>query len=299
MLNIHPKVMYALEKKMPVVALESTVIAHGLPYPENIYTAQNMETTVKQKGAVPATIAILEGKIHVGLEPEQIEQLGKPGVAKVSLKDISLVLAEKGNGATTVAATVWIAHKAGIQVFATGGIGGIHPGDDMDWSSDLPALATIPVAVVCSGPKAILDLRKTREWFETWGVPILGYETKVLPAFYCSQTDIAIDRSFSDMAQAAELISLHLSLMQRGILIAVPVPKEYEISMREFDIFHSQALEQAKQRKIQGAQLTPFLMEYLRQATSGATLIANTALLLNNAKVAAELATALCAKSKK
>ncbi len=296
MIKIHPQISHALQNNIPVVALESTVIAHGLPYPDNLNVAKKLQNIVQQNGAVPATIAILDGQVKVGLDDSELKFIAENKIAKVSLKDISLIVAEKGNGATTVAATVWASHQAGIQVFATGGIGGIHPGEEMDCSSDLPALATIPVAVICSGPKAILDLRKTREWFETWGIPILGYQTPVLPAFYCSKTNIPIDRQVNNLFDMANLVHTHLTLMERGVLVAVPVPKDKEISLEEFNVLCQDALKEAQKQGIQGGHLTPFLMEFLRKTTSNATLKANISLLENNALVATQLAVELAKK---
>ena len=295
MLKIHPQVSQALENQKAVVALESTVIAHGLPYPENLETAAKMEEIIRENGATPATIAIIDGSVCVGLDKSQLERLTQPDIAKTSLKDISLLIAERGSGATTVAATMWAAHQAGIKIFVTGGIGGVHPGEGMDLSGDLPALATIPVAVVCSGPKSILDLPRTREWLETWGVPILGYDTDVLPAFYTRKTKIAVDRCVHHHKDAARYVDIHLSLKRGGILVTVPVPAEQEISEQEFQKLYQEAHKQAQLQNIQGSKITPFLMEFLRKASAGATLTANLALLMNNAKIGAQLATSLTA----
>ena len=293
MLKISSIVLEAIQYKKPVVALESTLISHGLPYPQNIETAMKLEEVILEQGAVPATVAILDGQVCVGLDLPQKERIAKGGVAKVSMRDISLLIAEKGTGSTTVAATMWAANKAGIRVFATGGIGGVHPGDTMDISSDLPAFATIPVAVVSSGPKAILDIPRTREWFETWGVPILGYKTSYLPAFYTAQTSLSVDRMVQTPQEAAHFIETHLQYCQKGILLAVPIPKEDEIPLEKFHFWHEKAIKVAKEQNISGSALTPFMMEFLRKESENSTLKANVSLLIHNAQVAAQVSIAM------
>ena len=293
MWHIHPEVAQALRDNRPIVALESTVIAHGLPYPQNIAVAKEMEAILRRHEVVPATIAIFGGQIRVGLDPQQLEHLGQGQFTKVSLRDIGLIVAEGGNGATTVAASIWIAHRAGIEVFVTGGIGGVHPGHKSDVSADLPALATTPIAVVCSGAKSILDLPRTREWLETWGIPLLGYRSATLPAFYSSATDIKVDRNVSDIAQAATYVRAHLSLAGSAIILAAPVPSASEVTIEAVAALQRQAEEQAAEEGISGAALTPFLMAYLQKASAGAALQANLALLENNANLAAQLAVAL------
>lgn len=298
-IKISPEVQEAIDNNKPVVALESTVIAHGLPKPTNIETALQMESIIRNNGAVPATIAILNGEVKVGLTRQELELLNAPSIAKVSIRDISLLITEKGSGATTVAGTMWAAHQAGIHFFVTGGLGGVHPGDGMDFSGDLPALSTIPVAVICSGPKSILDLPRTREWFETWGIPVLGYQTDVLPAFYSAKTNIPIDRKVVHVEQAACYVHTHLMMNRSGILLTVPVPADKEVSSKEFETWHKEAIEKAKAENIHGAALTPFMLKYLKDISNGATLTANLALLENNALIGARIACSYFSKFKK
>lgn len=293
-LTITPEVAGALNSGKPVVALESTVISHGLPYPHNIELAQKMEQTVRESGAVPATIAFAKGRVHIGLTEELLYQLAtSTEVAKVSLRDIGVALAEGGLGATTVATTMWGAHSAGIKVFATGGIGGVHPGDGSDVSADLPALATIPVCVVSSGAKAILDLPRTREWLETWGVPILGWQTTDLPAFYSRTSGLMVDRQVDNAAHAARIIGTHLNLARGGILVGSPVPLESEIPAEIVRGWIDAALADAAVHNIKGNALTPFLLKTLGERSNGETLRTNLALLEQNARVAAAIAVAL------
>ena len=293
MLAIHPEIIQALAENRAIVALESTVIAHGLPYPENITVAKEMEAIVRQHQAVPATIAIFAGQIQVGLNSQQLERLGKERFAKISRRDISLIVAEGGNGATTVASSIWSAHRAGIEVFATGGIGGVHPGNLGDVSADLPTLATTPIAVVCSGAKSILDVPRTREWLETWGIPVLGYRSATFPAFYSGATTIAVDRNVADITIAASYVCAHLRLNDGAILLTAPVPTASEVTAEAVAALQLQAEQQAVEQGIHGAALTPFLLAYLQKASAGATLQANVALLKNNAALAAQLAVAI------
>jgi pseudouridine-5'-phosphate glycosidase len=293
-LTIAPEVQDALAEAKPIVALESTVISHGLPYPHNIELARQLEQNVRAGGAIPATIALAQGRVHIGLDDDLLNQLAtSKSVSKVSLRDMGLVLAEGGLGATTVATTMWAAHAAGIQVFATGGIGGVHPGDGSDVSADLPALATIPICVVSSGAKAILDLPRTREWLETWGVPILGWNTNEFPAFYSRKSGLSVDRRVESAEQAAWLIRTHLRLGRSGILLGSPVPEEAEIDTETVQGWIDSALAEAAERGVKGYALTPFLLSTLGERSGGQTLRANLALLENNAKVAADLATSL------
>ncbi len=293
-LTIAPEVQDAIAEGKPIVALESTVISHGLPYPHNIELARKLEQTVRDGGAVPATIALAQGRVHIGLDSDLLEQLAtSKNVSKVSLRDMGLVLAEGSLGATTVATTMWAAHMAGIRVFATGGIGGVHPGDGSDVSADLPALATIPVCVVSSGAKAILDLPRTREWLETWGVPILGWKTDELPAFYSRRSGLPVDRRVESAEQAAWLIQSHLRLGRSGILLGSPVPEAAEIPNDTVQLWIDLALADVGERGIRGYALTPFLLATLGERSGGRTLQANLALLENNARVAAEVAGAL------
>lgn len=289
-LHIAPEVQAALDENRPVVALESTVISHGLPYPQNLALARRLEAIVREEGAVPATIALADGKVRVGIDEELLQRLAtESDVVKVSLRDLGLVLADGQLGATTVAGTMWAAHAAGIEVFATGGIGGVHPGDEGDVSADLPALATIPVCVVSSGAKAILDLPRTREWLETWGVPVLGYQTDDMPAFYSRESGLPVDRRVEDEQQAARYVRLHLALQRGGILLGSPVPHADALP-HETVMEWIHAAEQAAQRKgIRGYELTPFLLSDLATRSNGQTLRTNLALLAQNTVVAARL----------
>jgi len=293
MFVIADEVRKALAHEHPVVALESTVIAHGLPFPTNLTIAREMETYVRAAGAVPATIALFDGAIHVGLSDAQFERLATPGVEKVNLSNLSLVLARKGVGATTVAATIWCAAKVGIDVMATGGIGGVHHGEAWDVSNDLPALAQTPVAVVCSGAKSILDLRRTREWLETWGVPVVGIETDVFPAFFSRVTELPVDMRVEMPEEAAHIVDVHLTVRESGILVTVPVPAEHEVPVAAFNRFLAAANAELAAQNIRGADVTPALLDALARISEGATLHANEALLRNNATMAARLAVAL------
>ncbi|MGH2543592.1 MAG: pseudouridine-5'-phosphate glycosidase [Ardenticatenaceae bacterium] len=292
-----PEVASALDEGRPVVALESTVISHGLPYPENLRLARRLEAIVREHGATPATIALADGKVRVGLGTGDplwsplLERLAtEPDVAKVSLRDVGLLLAERRLGATTVAGTMWAAHLAGIRLFATGGIGGVHRGDGSDVSADLPALASIPLCVVSSGAKAILDLPRTREWLETWGVPVLGWRTKQLPAFYTRESGLPVDRTVQDEEEAARYINAHLALGRGGILLGVPVPQEASLPGTQVAEWLRASEEAAHARGVRGSALTPFLLQELAARSEGQTLRANLALLENNAAIAARIA---------
>lgn len=280
-----------------IVALESTVIAHGLPAPHNLETAWACEASVRQTGAEPMTIGIIEGKPVVGLTPEQVEAIAsRPDVAKVNLSNFAHVVARGLWGATTVAATLHIAHSAGIQVFATGGIGGVHQGASktFDISADLTALARYPLITVCAGAKAILDLPKTLEALETLGVPVVGYKTDELPAFYSRTSGLALDLRADAPAQVAELARTHWGLgFKTGILVVAPVPGEDEIPAATIQKVISEALESASRRQITGKAVTPFLLSRIAERTGGESLTANVALLCNNAKIAGEIACAL------
>ncbi len=292
-LTVHPHVQQALVAGAPVVALESTVIAHGLPAPHNLDVARRMEAVVRSEGATPATVAVLDGHVRVGLEPAELERLAEGEVAKVSLHTLAVTLTRRAIGATTVAATMWAAAQVGIRVFATGGIGGVHRGEGWDISADLPALATLPVAVVCSGPKAILDLPRTREWLETWGVPVLGYQTDELPAFFSRSSGLPVDCRVEAPEEAAEIIRTHLALGRGGVLVTVPVPAAQEVPAEQVLAWLAEAEAEAHARGLSGPTLTPFLLNALARLSRGATLQANLALLVNNAAVAARIAGAL------
>jgi pseudouridine-5'-phosphate glycosidase len=284
---------------MPVVALESTIITHGMPFPQNAETALRVEQTVRDGGAIPATIALLDGAIRVGLSPGEIERLGQTGqqARKVSRRDIALALAKKQAGATTVAATMLIAHMAGIRVFATGGIGGVHRDaqQSFDISADLRELAQTPVAVVCAGAKSILDLPLTLEYLETAGVPVVGFQTDEFPAFFSRHSGLPVDGRADSPSELAEVLARHWTLPQAsGIVVANPIPKEMELAYAQMEEKISAALDAAQREGIKGKALTPYLLAYLEKATAGASLKANIGLVLNNAKLAAELARALC-----
>ncbi|MBA2390341.1 MAG: pseudouridine-5'-phosphate glycosidase [Geodermatophilaceae bacterium] len=284
----------ALDAGRPLVALESTLISHGLPFPGNLELARRLESTVRDNGATPATIALADGEVRVGIDAALLERLAtEEGIAKVSLRDIGLVLAERSLGATTVAATMWAAHQVGIHVFVTGGIGGVHPGDGSDVSGDLPALTTIPVCVVGSGAKAILDLPRTREWLETWGVPVVGFQTREMPAFYSRESGLPADRVVQDEREAARYVRSHLLLGRGGVLLGVPVPEVDALPGEAVQEWIAHAEEAAKKQGIRGHALTPFLLRDLAARSEGQTLRANLALLVNNAAVAARLSVQL------
>ena len=295
LLNIAPEAAIALREQRPVVALESTVIAHGLPRPQNLETAQRLESVVREGGAVPATIGILDGRLSAGLNEDQIKLLADgSNIRKISTRDIPLAVANGWNGATTVASTIWIAHRAGIKVFATGGIGGVHRGSLPDVSADLPELARTPIIVVCSGAKIVLDLPATREWLETHGVTVVGYQCDELPAFYSRQSGLAIDARAESPDDVGRIFRAQQSLeLNSALLVVVPVPPEFEVPSEELQQVLATALEDADWKGITGAALTPFLLSQMAERSAGATLRANIALLENNARVAAAIARAL------
>lgn len=289
------EVRNALRDKRPIVALESTVIAHGLPFPKNIETARACEAAVRESGAVPATIAVFDGEFHVGLSAEQIERLAsEKDVRKISRRDLPVAVGKRLTCATTVATTTFIAHRAGIRVFATGGIGGVHRGYAADISADLPELAQTPITVVCSGAKAILDLSATREWLETHGVSVLGWQCDTLPAFYSRESGLEIDERVDAAEQAAAVIRARDELgLDQAVLVTVPVPSEVEIPHSEIESMLADALERARREQVSGKATTPFLLSEMSKMSDGRTLAANTALLENNARVAASIAVAL------
>ncbi|MEP7292055.1 MAG: pseudouridine-5'-phosphate glycosidase [Chloroflexota bacterium] len=294
-LNFSPDVEAALAEKRAVVALESTLITHGLPYPANVETALAMEAAVRDAGATPATIAILKGQITVGLSVDEIEALAKAkSVRKCSRRDLALAVALREDGATTVAGTMIIAHRAGIRVFATGGIGGVHRGHPFDVSADLIELGRTPVAVVCSGAKAILDLPLTLEVLETQGVPIVGIGIDRLPAFYTRSSDLPIDAHVETPEQAAQIIAAAAMLgMTHGILFTVPVPTLHELPHATADAAIVRATEEAETEGIHGKALTPYVLARVAELTKGDARDANTALLINNARIAGRIACAL------
>ena len=293
-LTINPEVKSALDAGRPIVALESTLITHGLPYPRNVETALAMEAAVREAGALPATIAILKGDITVGISSGDIEALAQmpPGsVRKCSRRDLAIATALKQDGATTVAGTMIVAQMAGIKVFATGGIGGVHRGQPQDVSADLIELGRSPVAVVSSGAKSILDLPLTLEVLESQGVPILGYRTDVLPAFYSARTDLPIDQRVESAAEAAAIIRAAQALGARhGILIAAPVPQGRELNAEAAEAAIARATQEAEEAGISGKDATPFLLNRVSELTNGASMTANIALLINNARIAGEIA---------
>jgi len=295
LLNIAPDVDAALRDGRPVVALESTVIAHGLPRPQNLQTANRLQEVVRETGATPATIAIIDGKLTVGLNDDQINALANSsGIRKISTRDISVAVAQGWNGATTVASTTWIAHRAGIKVFATGGIGGVHRGSLPDVSADLPELARTPIIVVCSGAKIVLDLPATREWLETHAVTVVGYQCDELPAFYSRKSGLPIDARVDSPEEVASIYRAQRDLeMESALLVVVPVPAEFEVPAEELQIVLTTALEDAEWKGIAGPALTPFLLSQMAERSGGSTLRANIALLENNARVAAEIARAV------
>ncbi len=289
------EVASALKAKKPIVALESTVIAHGLPRPKNYETAQRLENIVREAGATPATVAILNGQMSAGLSAKEIQYIAETDqIKKASIRDLPIAVAQRWNAATTVASTSWISHRAGIKVFATGGIGGIHRGSLPDVSGDLPALATTPIVVVCSGAKIVLDLPATREWLETNGITVVGYQCDEMPAFYSRSSGLPIDVRVNSATEVAAIYQAQRALnMQCALLVTVPVPSEFEIPLADLERTLSTSLHEAEARGVGGRELTPFLLSSMAQASDGATLRANIALLENNARVAAEIAAAL------
>ncbi len=295
-----PEVSDALNSGKPVVALESTIISHGMPYPRNVSTALEVEAVVRENGAIPATTALMDGQFCVGLSSDQIEKLGSSdGVKKVSLRDIGVALSKETLGATTVATTMFIAEKAGIQIFATGGLGGVHRGDSGDVSADLTALGTIPVTVVSAGVKAILDLPRTLEFLETLGVPVLGYETDVFPEFWIRGSNLPISARVDDPLAAAAAISAHWSSgMKSGVVLAAPVPVEDEADPEVINAAINEGLAAAAAQGVTGSGTTPFLLAHIVESTGGASLETNIALVKNNAAVAAKVAVELASLNK-
>ena len=297
-LFIAPEVSQALENKKAVVALESTIISHGMPFPKNVETALNVESIVRENGAVPATIAIINGNLKVGLSVSEIQLLGKMGnkAIKTSRRDLPVIVAKKETGATTVATTMMIAAMAGIKVFATGGIGGVHHGAEktMDISADLQELAQTNVAVVCAGAKAILDLGLTLEYLETFGVPVIGYQTKEFPAFYSRKSGLKLQYSAENPVEIAKMLKAQSELyLKSGMVIANPIPEAFEMEYISINHAIGKALEEAVSQKITGKAITPYLLSRIEELTEGESLEANIQLVYNNAKLAAEIAVAL------
>ncbi|HEV7798975.1 MAG TPA: pseudouridine-5'-phosphate glycosidase [Pyrinomonadaceae bacterium] len=293
--SLSSEVESALSLKQPIVALESTVIAHGLPRPQNLETAQRLEQVVREAGSLPATIAVLDGQLTVGLSGDQIRFIAESkDINKVSIRDLPIAVAQKWNGATTVASTSWIASRAGIRVFATGGIGGVHRGPLPDVSGDLPALATTSIVIVCSGAKIVLDLPATREWLETYGITVLGYQCNEMPAFYSRSSGLSVDVRVDSPQEVAEIFLAQQSLgVECALLVTVPVPGEFEVPPANLERALDTAMKEAEREQVGGRELTPFLLSRMAQASAGATLKANIALLENNARIAAQIAKAI------
>lgn len=296
-LNINPEVAKALKEGKPVVALESTIISHGMPYPKNVKTAMNVEKIIRDNGAIPATIAILKGKLKVGLTPDEIEYLGNAkNVIKTSRRDIPFIIAKEADGATTVASTMIIAALAGIKVFATGGIGGVHRGaqQTFDISADLQELAHTNVAVICAGAKSILDIGLTLEYLETQGVPVVGFGTDELPAFYITKSGFKVDYRVDSSLELAKAIKAKWDLgLEGGLVVANPIPEQYAM---DYDIITKAieaALKELDEKGIKGKESTPFLLAKVKEITGGESLESNIQLVYNNAKVGAQLAVEL------
>ena len=298
-LDIAPEVAQALAEGKPVVALESTIISHGMPYPQNVETALQVEQVIRDNGAVPATIAIIGGRLKAGLSKEEIDHLGKAGhaVAKASRRDMPSIVARGIDGATTVTTTMIIAHMAGIKVFATGGIGGVHRGAEttMDISADLEELGQTPVMVVCAGAKSILDLGLTLEYLETKGVPVMGFGTDELPAFYTRKSGFGVDYRVDTPEELAAMFKAQRELgFKNGMLVTNPIPEEYAMPKATIDAAIAQAVAESVEQGIKGKETTPFLLARVAELTGGDSLASNIQLVFNNAKVAALTAVAYC-----
>jgi pseudouridylate synthase len=295
--DVHPDVARALEIGGAIVALETTIVTHGMPYPDNVATARSLQAIVRERGATPATIAVIEGRIRIGLDDSMLEWLGKAqNVRKLSRADLAHAVATRANGATTVAATMILAHAVGIRVFATGGIGGVHRGAEstFDVSADLDEFVKTPVCVVCAGPKALLDLPKTLEALETRGVPVIGFRTDELPAFWSRTSGLAAPLRCDNAYEIAALIRAQHGLdANAGVLVTNPIPEEAEIPRAEMAAHIEQAVADATRANIGGKALTPFLLDRILTATGGRSLRANIALVENNAHLAADIAVAL------
>ena len=294
-LDLSPEVKEALESGKPVVALESTIISHGMPYPKNVQTAVAVENTIRENGAVPATIAIIKGRLKVGLTPEELEYFGKKGMAitKTSRRDIPVIVSKGEDGATTVAATMMIASMAGIQVFATGGIGGVHRGAEttMDISADLDEFTKTPVLVVCAGAKAILDLNLTMEYLETKGIPVFCYQTDELPAFYTRQSGIKAPFRADSPEELASIWNTKKELgIQGGFIVANPIPEEFSMDPKRINAAIDEAISEMNKLGIHGKETTPYLLDKVQKLTGGDSLESNIRLVLNNAALAAKIA---------
>ena len=297
-LSVTPEIQAALAEGKPVVALESTILSHGMPYPQNLDFGRKVEQIIRDEGCVPATIAILDGKMKVGLNEEELERMcHADGVGKVSRRDLATYLATGMPGATTVTTTMIVAAYAGIRFFATGGIGGVHRGAEttMDVSADLEELGQTDVMVVCAGAKAILDLKLTLEYLETHGVPVLGYQTKELPAFYTRKSGLSVDYQVDTPEELAKILKTQHDLgLKGGVLVTNPIPEEYSMDADAINAVIDRAIEEAKEKGIHGKETTPFLLAKVKEITGGDSLDANIQLVFNNAKLAAQTAVAYC-----
>lgn len=293
-LNVHPEVKKALAEGLPVVALESTIISHGMPYPKNIEMAKTVSKIIRENGAIPATIAIIDGVLKVGLTTEEIEFLGtSKDIVKASRRDLPFIISKKLNGATTVATTMILANLAGVKVFATGGIGGVHRGaqETFDISADLQELANTNVAVICAGAKSILDIGLTLEYLETNGVPVIGFETEEFPAFYTRKSGFGVDYKVESSLEVASALKAKWDLnLKGGMVIGNPIPKEFEMDYDTINNAIESALKEAEEKNIAGKKVTPFLLDRVQTITDGKSLDANIELVYNNAKVAAQIA---------
>lgn len=299
-IQLSPEISRALSLGAPIVALESTVITHGLPRPQNLELARDMEKQVRDHGSLPATVALLEGKIRIGLSDEELVRLSESeSTLKVSHRDFATAIVKKANGGTTVAGTMFAAHMAGIKVFATGGIGGVHKESSFDISTDLRSLAEIPMVVVCAGAKAILDLPATLEYLETMGVPVVGYGTDEFPAFYSRESGLKVSARLDSPKEVADFAKAHWNLgMKSGILVTNPIPEAESIPKSKMEPIIAKASVEAMEKEIHGQELTPFLLSRISELTKGKSLKANLALLLNNARLAAEIAKEMSTKKK-
>ncbi len=298
-LDVSAEVREALEAGKPVVALESTIISHGMPYPQNKETALKVEEIIRANGAVPATIAIIGGRLKAGITPEEIDYLGKKGheVRKTSRRDLPVVAAQKLDGATTVATTMIVAAMAGIKIFATGGVGGVHRGAEttMDISADLEELSMTPVMVVCAGAKSILDLGLTLEYLETKGVPVVGYKTEILPAFYTRESDFKVDYRLDSPREIADAWTAKLDMgLKGGMLVTNPIPEQYAMDKDYITKCIDEAIAEAEEKGIKGKDSTPFLLAKVKEITGGDSLDANIQLVFNNAELASKIAVEMC-----
>ena len=298
-LDVAPEVQQAVAEGRPVVALESTIISHGMPYPQNVETALNVEKIIRENGAVPATIAIIGGRLKAGLTPQEIDYLGKSGhaVTKASRRDLPILVAEGRDGATTVTTTMMIAHMAGIRIFATGGIGGVHRGAEttMDISADLQELANTPVCVVCAGAKSILDLGLTLEYLETQGVPVLGLRTDELPAFYCRTSGFKLDYNCKDEQTVAKIMKAKWDIgLKGGAVVGNPIPEQYAMDPNYMNGIIDKAVAQANAEHIHGKAITPYLLAHIKDMTEGKSFAANLELAYNNARIASRIAVEYC-----